>query len=300
MLAEDQTDEALATRPTALAPDLYKDRIVVISGGGSGIGRNMAWLAARLGAQVIITGRKVEKLEGVQGALKAGGFPCEIAAFDTRDRAGVDAFIAGVFERHGRIDLQVNNAGGHFPARAIDISEKGFRSVVENNLVGAFNMMQSAARQWRDTGQPGVIVNITMSMRGLGDLSHSVASRAGIIAFTQSAAVEWAEFGIRMNCVSPGAIATEIWGEHERGLYGQNNPQRRAASGWDIAEAVMFVGSPAASFFNAADLIVDGGLSQWGESWPGGKPQHLIDASRAWDPEMQRGDNNDLMWRWRR
>jgi citronellol/citronellal dehydrogenase len=291
---EDLSEESLATRPTTFAPGLFNDQVVVISGGGSGIGRATAWLAARLGARVLIYGRKAEKVQREADAISARGWHCECGVLDVRDRAAVDSVMAEVFERHGKLDLLFNNAGGHFPSAAIDISAKGWSAVIENNLTGTFNMMQSAARQWRDRGSRGCIVNMAMSMRALGGLAHSAASRAAIITFSEKAAVEWAQYGIRINCISPGAIATEIWREEERALYREGNLQRRVSDSWETAEATLFLASPAAAFIHGHNLIVDGGAALWGEAWPTGKPAYLAEATRAWDR------NADLLTRWRR
>ncbi|MFA5631550.1 MAG: SDR family oxidoreductase [Porticoccaceae bacterium] len=288
------TDDVLHTLPTVLAPDIYKDKTVLITGGGSGIGRATAWLAARLGAQVIIYGRKTEKVEGVSEAIRARGGLCDWGTLDIRDHGACATTMADVFERYGHLDLLINNAGGHFPGEAIDFTEKGWKAVIDNNLNGTFNMMQAGARSWRDAGRGGAIINITLIMRGVHNLSHSVASRSGVIAFSRHAAVEWAQYGIRVNCLSPGSIETEIWGDKERETYANGNPMRKVGTCWDIAENCLFLGSPAANFINGHDLQIDGGASLWGECWSAGKPEYLAEATRVWD------NSPDLLERFRR
>jgi citronellol/citronellal dehydrogenase len=282
------SDEELATRASSLAADLFKGRTVVISGGGSGIGRASAWLAARLGARVVICGRSADKLARVRGALAGRGLDCEALALDIRERAAVDPFFDDLFTRLGGVDLLVNSAGGQFPQAALDFSEKGWRAVIETNLTGTFNMMQSLARHWRSAAVPGSIVSIVVSPRGLHQVAHTCAARAGVVALTESVAVEWAPLGIRVNCVAPGAIVSEGWAVYAQDIprrYPQASPLRRAGSPWEVAEAVLFVGGPGGQFITGQTLHVNGGTNLWGETWTAGKPAWFIDASRAWqDP----------------
>jgi citronellol/citronellal dehydrogenase len=279
------SDEELASRTTALAAGLLKERTVVVSGAGSGIGRATAWLAARLGARVLICGRSLEKLGAVRAALTAHGLPCETFALDIRERAAVDQFFDEIFTRCGRVDLLVNSAGGQFPQAAIDFSEKGWRAVIDTNLNGTFNMMQSAARHWRALSQPGSIVSLVVSPRGLHQVAHTVAARAGVMAFSEAVAVEWAPLSIRVNCVAPGAIVSEGWAAYAPDIqrrYREASPLRLAGSPWQIAEAVLFVGGPAGAFITGQTLHVNGGTNLWGETWTAGKPAWFSEASQAW------------------
>ena len=279
------SDEELAGHDSALAAGLFKDRRVVISGGGSGIGRATAWLAARLGAQVLICGRSLEKLTRVSTALTARGLSCEALALDIRERAAVERFFDEAFARSGPPDLLVNSAGGQFPQAAIDFTEKGWRAVIDTNLTGTFNMMQSAARHWRAAAAPGSIVSVVVSPRGLHQVAHSCAARAGVMALTAAVAVEWAPLAIRVNCIAPGATASEGWAAYAPDIhrrYTQASPLRRVGSPWEIAEAVLFVGGPAGSFITGQTLHVNGGSDLWGETWTAGKPAWFVEASRAW------------------
>jgi citronellol/citronellal dehydrogenase len=279
------SDAELAARPCSLAADLLKGRTVVVSGGGSGIGRASAWLAARLGARVVICGRSADKLARVRSALVDHGLDCEALTLDIRNRAAVDQFFDELFARLGNIYLLVNSAGGQFPQAALDFSEKGWRAVIETNLTGTFHMMQSVARHWRSAGEPGSIVSIVVSPRGLHQVAYTSAARAGVVALTESVAVEWAPLGIRVNCVAPGAIVSEGWAVYAQDLprrYAQASPLRRAGSPWEIAEAVLFIGGPAGQFITGQTLHVNGGTNLWGETWTAGKPAWFIDASRAW------------------
>jgi citronellol/citronellal dehydrogenase len=273
-------------RTSALAEKSFADRTVVVSGGGSGIGEAVACLAARLGAQVVICGRKRDKLDRVSESIRTHGLRCESIVLDIRDRSAVDATLADVVERHGGIDLLVNSAGGQFPQDAIDFSEKGWRAVIDTNLTGTFNMMQCAARRWRDSGSPGSIVTVVVSPRGLHQVAHSCAARAGVVAFSEAVAVEWAPLRIRVNCIAPGATESAGWtvyDESVRRRYPQACPLRRAGSPFELAEAALFVGGPGGSFITGQTLHVNGGSNLWGETWTLGKPSYFVEASRAWE-----------------
>lgn len=273
-------------RASALAGNSFAGRTVLVSGGGSGIGEATANLAARLGAQVVICGRKLEKLSRVSEAIQSQGLRCEPIALDIRDRAAVDATLADVFARYGGIDLLINSAGGQFPQDAIDFSEKGWRAVIDTNLTGTFNVMQCAARLWREHDRPGSIVTIVVSSRGLHQVAHSCAARAGVIAFSEAVAVEWAPLRIRVNCIAPGAIESAGWAVYDasvRQRYPQACPMRRAGTPFDIAEAALFVGGPGGGFITGQTLHVNGGSNLWGETWTLGKPPYFIEASRAWE-----------------
>ncbi|HVY82433.1 MAG TPA: SDR family oxidoreductase [Steroidobacteraceae bacterium] len=271
--------------PLMLAPQLLAGKVVVVSGGGGSIGRAMAWLAARLGAHVVICGRQGDKLDGVAGAIRDAGMPCENSAFDIRERAAVDLFLAGVFERHGRLDLLINNAGGQFPQAVIDMSEKGWRAVIDTNLNGTFNMMQSAARRWRELGAGGSIVNIVVSPRGLHQIAHTCAARAGVVALTEAVAVEWAPLRIRANCIAPGVIVSDGWAvyaEDVRKRYPDSNPMRCVGTPWQVATAAMFVGGPAGEFINGQTVHTNGGSNLWGEIWSVAKPEWFTEATASW------------------
>jgi citronellol/citronellal dehydrogenase len=275
-----------ATRPCSFSPDLLRGHVVLVSGAGGGIGRATSWLLARLGAHVVLAGRKVDKLDAVATELRTRGFACTPHALDVRDRASVDTLYDDVFSAEGRLDLVIHAAGGQFPQPAIEFSQKGWRAVLDTNLDGTFHMMQSAARHWRDRGAPGSLVNIVVSPRGLHHVAHTVAARAGVIAFSEAVAVEWAPLGIRVNCVAPGVIRTAGWAAYTptvRARYPNANPLRRAGTPWDVAEACLFVGGPSGSFITGETLELTGGGHLWGEVWTTDKPAWFRDASRSLD-----------------
>ncbi len=285
----DSISQDLADRPTSFAAGLLAGKTVLVSGGGSGIGQATAWLAARLGAKVIITGRKREKLDAVVAALAAKGYQAHAQSVDIRRRETVEALFAAIAADHGGIDILINSAGGQFPQPAIDFSPKGWRAVIETNLDGTFNMMQCAARLWRDQDRGGSIVNVVVSPRGLHHVAHSCAARAGVIAFSDAVSVEWAPLGIRVNCVAPGTIRSEGWkvyAEEVSRRYHNGNPMRAVGEPWDIAEACLYLAGPAGRFMTGETLQVTGGGHHWGEIWTTEKPDYFVEASRAFDPSQ--------------
>jgi citronellol/citronellal dehydrogenase len=282
-MAEDERfgldDAALAVQPTVYAPGSLAGQVVLVSGGGGGIGRAIAWLFARLGAHVVVAGRGEGKLAPVAAALTAQGLQASAHMVDIREPDSVAALHDAVWSQQGRLDILVNSAGGQFPQAAIDFSAKGWNAVVNTNLNGTWHMMQAAAKRWSDAGQGGSIVNIVVvTTHGLYGVAHSVAARAGVIALSRSVAVEWAPLGIRINCIAPGAIETEGWKVYTpeaRAAYPRSNPMMRAGNAWDIAEACVYLGGPAAKFVTGELLTVDGGGQLWGETWTTGKPDYF-------------------------
>ncbi|MBK6509839.1 MAG: SDR family oxidoreductase [Haliea sp.] len=269
------TDQQLATARTVFASDLLRGRRALITGGGSGIGYATAWLYARLGATVIVCGRKDDKLRKAVDALQAYGLDAQHRVLDIREPQMIATVMDDVFS-HGGLDILVNNAGGQFPQLAIDFSENGWKSVINNNLNGTWFMMQAAAQRWRDSGTPGNIINMVVvvddSMHGV---AHTCAARAGVIAVSGKTAVEWAPYNIRVNCVAPGVTDSEgmkVYPEAARKTFHLANPMHRACSIWDIAQACGYLASDASSFITGEVLHLDGGSRQWGDLWTCPKP----------------------------
>ena len=158
-------DDELATYPTVYRSDLLQGQVAIISGGGTGLGRAMAYLFARLGAEVMICSRRQDNLDETAAGIGARlGRSIDTMAMTIRDPDGVAALMDAVWARYGRLDILVNNGGGQFPQQAIDYSVKGWNAVIDTNLNGTWYMMQQAARRWRDHDQPGSIVNIVADM----------------------------------------------------------------------------------------------------------------------------------------
>ena len=275
------TDDELAGAPLAFRSDLFAGQVFLVSGGGSGLGRAMAYLMARLGADVMICGRRAEKLaETAAGIEQRLGRRVATRAMTIRDPAQVEALVAETWERFGRLDVLVNNGGGQFPQAALDYSVKGWHAVIDTNLNGTWWMMQAAARQWRERGRPGSIVNIVAVVeRGMPQVAHTCAARAGVIYLSKSVAVEWAPLGIRVNCIAPGAVATEGLNVYPRAAaeaFRVSNPMKTLGDALDIANAVAYVASPETGKFITGELLaVDGGRQMWGEDWPAGIPDYF-------------------------
>ena len=274
------TNAELASRPTVYRDGLLDGKVVLVSGGGTGIGKAIAFLAARLGADVVICGRTESKLEEARAAIaeRTGREPV-VSAMSIREPEAVEQLLDMVHERFGRLDTLVNNAGGQFPQDAIDFSRKGWSAVIDLNLNGTWWMMQEAARRWRDRGAAGNIVNIVAHVeRGMPQAAHSCAARAGVIYLSKTIATEWAPFNIRVNCVAPGTIETDgftVYPPHALARFHEANPMKRLGSAWDVAEASVYLASDAANFVTGEVLTVDGGMAQWGVVWPAGMPDYF-------------------------
>ena len=274
------SDEDLAREPICFRDGLLKDSVYVLSGGGSGIGRAIAYMLARLGARLVICGRRAERLdETAKGIAERVGGEVMTVPMTIREPAQVDDLMRAAWERFGRIDGVINNGGGQFPQPAIDFSVKGWNAVIDTNLNGTWYMMQSAARQWRERKAPGVIVNIVAVVgRGMPQVAHTCAARAGVIYLSKTLSTEWAPLGIRVNCVAPGSIASEGLNVYPRAaaeLFSKSNPMLRLGDMFDIAHAVVYLLGPTGKFITGELMTVDGGRQQWGEDWPGGMPDYF-------------------------
>jgi citronellol/citronellal dehydrogenase len=268
--------EALWASETVYRADLFKGRVALVSGGGSGIGRAAALLFARLGANVVICGRTLEKLEVVAEFARGKGAKMLAMSANVREPEQVNALFERIHAECGRLDYVVNNAGGQFPQAAIDFAPKGWAAVIANNLNGSWYMMQRAAQYWRDQKQPGSIVNVVVvTERGMPGVAHTVAARAGIIGASRTVAVEWAPLGIRVNCVAPGLTATEglrVYPPEAQREFPLANPLKRPGTPMEIAEACIYLSASSGSFITGEVLTVDGGGKLWGELWTAGRP----------------------------
>jgi citronellol/citronellal dehydrogenase len=274
------TDDELATWPLAFRDDALAGQVCVVSGGGSGMGRAIAYVLTRLGAQVVICGRRAEKLEETAAGIdRRLGKTVMTRAMTIREPEQVQALFAATWERFGRLDVLVNSAGGQFPQAAIDFSVKGWNAVVDTNLNGTWYMMQSAAQQWRDHSSAGCIVNIVAVInRGMPQVAHTAAARAGVIYLSKTLSIEWAPLGIRINCVAPGSIATDglnVYPREAAEAFAISNPMKRLGDVMDIAQAVVYLAAPTGKFITGEVVAVDGGRQNWGEDWPGGIPDYF-------------------------
>jgi citronellol/citronellal dehydrogenase len=253
--------------------------VIIVTGGGSGIGRCTAHELAALGAAVAIVGRKAEKLDAVRAEIESTGAVCSTHVCDIREEDAVKATVADVLARHHRVDGLVNNAGGQFPSPLAAISAKGWDAVVRNNLTGGFLMARECVVQWMGKSTSGAeinggaIVNIIADIwGGMPGMGHSGAARAGMLNFTETAALEWAP--VRMNAVAPGWIASSGMDRYPpsmtdtiRGMQ-KLVPLRRLGTESEVSAAIVFLLSPAAAFISGACLRVDGAAPNAKRIWP--------------------------------
>jgi len=264
---------------TVYRPDLFAGRVALVSGGGSGLGRAIALLFARLGARVAICGRTLEKVARVADFANRKGARMLAIGANIREPEQIAAMFGRIEAELGPLDILVNNAGGQFPQPAIDFSIKGFDRVINNNLNGTWYMMQQAAQLWRDQQRPGVITNIVVvTDRGMPGVAHTVAARAGIIGLTRTVAVEWAPLGIRVNCVAPGLIGTEglaVYPPEAFKEFPKANPMKHWGTPMDIAEACCYLAAPSGKYITGEVMTIDGGGRLWGELWTAGRPEYF-------------------------
>lgn len=277
------SDEELLTLPTVFRADLFAGRTVLVSGAGTGIGKATACLFSRLGARLVLCGRSEEKLAATARLLERIGAPCVVQPTHIREPEQVDALFARI-EAEGLLpDVLINNAGGQYPQSSLELSDKGWRAVVDTNLNGTWTMMQRAARFWQRAQVGGSIVNIVAPYRrGMYGLAHTVAARAAVAHLSQNLAVEWAPSGIRINCVLPGPIATEglaVYSDEAREALASSNPLKRLGDAQDIAQACIYLSATSGKFITGEVLVVDGGHQHWGELWMAGRPAYYSEAA---------------------
>lgn len=253
---------------SVFAASAFQGKTFIVTGGGSGIGRCTAHELAALGAKVLVTGRKMEKLDKVTAEIAEDGGVAAGYAFDIRDEEAVKANVKLMLEQHGPIAGLVNNAGGQFPMPVANIGKKGFEAVVANNLTGGFLMSRELYNAWfKKNG--GAIVNMLADMwGGMPGMAHSGAARAGMMNLTETCATEWASAGVRVNAVAPGFVASSGMDQYDPSFTAQIIPQmaatiplKRMAEEAEVSAAIVFLLSDAASFITGHTIKIDGGAS---------------------------------------
>lgn len=247
-----------------------RGKVAVITGGGTGIGRETAIALSQQHHQVALVGRRPEVLRETAEVIRGLGHDALDLPCDVRDPDAVAGVIDQVTDRWGTPNVLVNNAGGQFPVDALAISPNGWRAVLDTNLSGTFYFAQAFARALVADAAAGVILNMTIPWvdRGCPGLSHAVAARAGVVALTKSLALEWAPHRIRVNCIAPGLVVTDGMIEEELGGDVDRVTNLLAAVPLgeplhpaDVAAVMAFMVSDAASYMTGQTIFYDGGVS---------------------------------------
>jgi len=254
---------------------LLEGQVCAVSGGGSGLGRETALELARLGAAVEICGRRAEPLAETVATIESFGGTAHATSLDIRDDEAVEALFDAILERNGGLDVLVNNAGGQFLSPAEAISPKGFRTVVELNVVGTWLMTHAAATKAFIPRGRGKVVSVTLSPHnGMPGMVHSGAARAAVENMMRTLSVEWARFNIKTCAIAAGQFGTETM----RTKYPKEVvegvpwtvPLGRMGTEEEWAWLVAYLASPAGDFFSGCVITMDGGRDNWFGSWPPG------------------------------
>jgi citronellol/citronellal dehydrogenase len=254
-------------------PGIFEGQTILVTGGGSGIGRCTAHELASLGAHVALVGRTAEKLEQVRNEIAEDGGSASAHACDIRDEVAVGQTIDAVLEARGRLDGLVNNAGGQYRTAMKTISTKGFEAVVRNNLTGGFIFMREAYNRWMEN-HGGAIVNIIADIwHGWPDFAHSGAARGGMLTLSETAACEWAASGVRVNTVAPGGIASSGFDTYAPEAkakileFPPTVPLQRFGTEAEVSAAIVYLLSPAAAYITGTCIRVDGGTPNARGTW---------------------------------
>jgi len=250
--------------------DIFKDRAILISGGGWGLGRSMAVKFAELGSRIFVIGRREQPLQDVCEEIRRTGGSAGFASCDVRDPAAVETAVAAGYAQLGRIDSLVNNAAGNFMARTETLSANAFNAVVSIVLNGTFHCTQALAKRWIAEKQGGNVLNIVTTYAsancGSAFVVPSACAKAGVLAMTTSLAVEWAKYKIRVNAIAPGPFPTEgAWSrlmpskqfeEHAR----EAHPMKRFGRHDELTNLAAFLLSGMSEYINGECVVIDGAL----------------------------------------
>jgi citronellol/citronellal dehydrogenase len=268
------------------APGLLDGQICVVSGAGTGLGRAAALELATLGATVVGCGRRAEPLEEMVAAAEKLGGRAEAQPMDIRDDEAVEALFDGVVERHGRVDLLVNNAGGQFLSPAEAISPKGFRTVIDLNVNGTWLMTHAAATKAFIPQRSGKVLSVTLSPHnGMPGMVHSGAARAAVENMMRTLSVEWARFGITLVALAAGQFGTETmrtkYPPEVVAAVPGTVPLGRLGTEEEMAWLIAYLASPAGDFFSGTVITIDGARDNWFGSWPPGPGEPPAEARKT-------------------
>ena len=249
--------------------ELLRGQTILITGGGTGLGRSMALRFAELGANLFLTARREEPLRDTAEEIRRRGGAAGWATCDVRDFAAVDAMVEKAQKEFGRVDVLVNNAAGNFISPTERLSPNGFAAVVGIVLAGSFHCTLALGRRWIENKQPGTILNIvtTYAWTGSAFVVPSACAKAGVLALTRSLAAEWGRHQIRLNAIAPGPFPTEgAWSRlipskdyEER--HRNRIPLGRFGRHEELADLAVYLVSPQSGYVTGECVTIDGG--QW-------------------------------------
>lgn len=248
--------------------DMLKDKVAVVTGGGSGIGRVIAEELSAHGAHVVLAARQVDRLESLAGSLNGSGRRCLAVGTDVSDIKQVKALFKRVDEEFGRVDIHINNAAANFIRPSETLTAVRWRKVIDIVLNGSFNCALEAGKRMLKQGS-GNIINIVAAYAWTGapGLAPSASAKAGVVALTRSLGVEWADRGVRVNAICPGFIDTpqtreRLWPEEWiREALMKGIPSGRFGTEKDVSNLVLYLASPMGGYINGEVIVADGGES---------------------------------------
>lgn len=247
-----------------------RDKVIIVTGGSSGMGKAMATKFAKEGANIVITGRSLERLEAAKAEMEKFEGQVLCIDMDVRDPERVQYTIDKTIETYGKIDGLVNNAAGNFLCPAEDLSLNGWNSVIDIVLNGTWYCTQAVGKEWIKNGQQGRIINMvaTYAWRAGIGVVHSASAKAGVLSMTRTLAVEWgSKYGITVNAIAPGPIDNTggsgklSLSEEAKQQTLDSVPLGRMGQPEEIAGLAKFLLSEEASYINGACMTMDGG--QW-------------------------------------
>ncbi|OBH96566.1 SDR family oxidoreductase [Mycobacterium scrofulaceum] len=262
-MVDRRTLDGVNARRSPFRADLLQGKVALITGGATGLGLEIARVLGGHGARIAICSRKEANLRAAVAVLQEAGIEAIYGVCDVRSADEVTAVVGDVIGAFGRLDVVVNNAAGNFPVPVSGLSAGGFKVVVDIDLLGTFNVSKAAYELClREHGGSVVNISAATQYRGMALQAHVVSAKAGVDAFTRACAIEWGPDAVRVNVVAPGAMSgTEgvkrVTGDERHRT--TQNPLRRPGSTTEVAQAVLFLASDAASYVTGATLVVDGG-----------------------------------------